>query len=371
MPVYLAIRESDADEFILIHSSDTKDKALVLKKDIEETIDRPVKLVCMDPNDCFGAISSFDDILKQFENTKIEFNISSGTKPWSIAVTKLSAKYPNVQLLYVGQNNLIYNYGEVSVHKLEPMSIEDIFMYSQTEVRPRQHVSIDDYTDEDQEFLSEIEKIRARCPKSFNAVTIPHSPSEQDALKNHKSGDIIDPETHSELLWKRSADGKQSVKLCVMDKFFKYRKLEYTSPHALDMLAFSGWFEYKIAEALNSWKYCREVWLNVLFLYKDKYPKNEIDVIANTGGKLLFIECKTQIKEKTDIDKFASAVKNYGRLGAKPLFVTYEEMDQRTIEKCKTNDVAYFSVKGTENPSHWKDALFKKLDEIVNKNNVR
>lgn len=71
MPVYLAIRESRADEFILLHSSATKMAADTIAADIRSDIDRPVELVRLDPTDCFGVIAKLDELLHRNENNKI------------------------------------------------------------------------------------------------------------------------------------------------------------------------------------------------------------------------------------------------------------------------------------------------------------
>lgn len=70
--------------------------------------------------------------------------------------------------------------------------------------------------------------------------------------------------------------------------------------------------------------------------------KNEVDVIVNTGQKLLFVECKTKITNITDIDKFASVVRNYGGDGSKSLFVTMFEMNEQQKEKCNDNKIANY-----------------------------
>lgn len=72
--------------------------------------------------------------------------------------------------------------------------------------------------------------------------------------------------------------------------------------------------------------------MNVEFPYKNNLPKNEIDIIVNTGDKLLFVECKTRICDNTNIDKFSAAVKNYGGMASKALFVSNMPMDDKPIE---------------------------------------
>ena len=65
----------------------------------------------------------------------------------------------------------------------------------------------------------------------------------------------------------------------------------------------------------------------------EKFPKNEIDIIVDTGDKALFIECKTNIYNATDIDKFYTAVRNYGGSGSKALFVCLNKFTDNARNK--------------------------------------
>lgn len=368
MPVYLAISESDADEFILVHSAKTKNAALTLKTDLTKLVGRPVELVEFEPNDCFGAIDSFDSLLKRFENCLVEVNISSGTKPWSIAVAKLSGKYQNLELIYVDQNSHIYDYAHNDSHEIEPLSIENIFMFNQTVVQS--YVNLNDYTEDDLRQLPLIEDLWRHNKRLFNTLTIPSDENNEAALKHDARGRFVDSRTGSVMTWQRHEGGGQSVNICLVDNWGPHN-WSFVSPHSIDMVGFSGWFEYKVASLLSSWPQCREVWMNVVFPYNNEQPKNEIDVIVNTGRKLLFVECKTRIFSNTDIDKFTSAVKNYGGLGAKAIFITLENMASQAIEKCETNKIAHYSLWDERNCQRGKKALFKILNDIVSENNVK
>ena len=89
--------------------------------------------------------------------------------------------------------------------------------------------------------------------------------------------------------------------------------------------------------------------MNCRFSFKQNLDKNETDIIVNTGTKLLFVECKTQIKKTTDIDKFRSVVKTYGGMGSKGLFVTEAKMDDVARAKCMENAILSFSFADVEN----------------------
>lgn len=373
MPVYVAVKESVADKFVLVHSSSTKAQADCLLKDIESKYEKPVALIELDPNDYLSAKAQFELIIQEYESSGIiEVNISSGTKPWTVAVAKLSEKYDTIELIYVDQNSRIYNYKTGITKDINNLSTEDIFRFNQTAVQS--FVSLDDYTEQDLEVLSKIKLVRKKNTKLFNALTIPakHGKFLQNALSLNNKDTFVDQDSQSEIEWNKDKDGEQYVRLYFVGYAGRHEEFEFQSPHAFDMTVTSGWFEYEVADILSKWKkHSLEIWMNVVFPYSNKNPKNEIDVIVNAGSKLLFVECKIQVKDKTDIDKFASAVKNYGGMGAKALFLTQQNMPEQAIEKCETNKIAHFSLVDENNHPRKRKELFDLLDKIMFENNAR
>lgn len=375
MPVYLAVKKSQAKRFILIHSSSTTKVAEKLEKDIlSDTADATVKLVEIDPVDFFKAKEQLNAILQKCGDSLVEVNISSGTKPWSIAAAVLSEQYKNIELIYVDQSSRIYNYKSAKCFEFGLLGISDIFKYNQTEVQS--YTKLDDYTEDDLAQLTKIKDVRRRYHRQFNALTIPQKNNK--ARYDNDVDAIEDPDTGSVIRWdkryfKEVASLKQQrVHFSIANKYVREREeVDIISPHAFDLVKSSGWFEYEVAVLLNKWSACLEVWLNVIFPYSTRSPKNEIDIIVNTGRKLLFVECKTQLFDNTDIDKFAAAVKNYGGMGAKAIFITQENMRQQAVEKCETNKIAHYSLYDERRAPRGEEALFKLLDDIIAENNAR
>jgi hypothetical protein len=96
---------------------------------------------------------------------------------------------------------------------------------------------------------------------------------------------------------------------------------------------------------------------------------NEVDIIVNTGKKLLFVECKTQVFNSIDIDKFATVIRNYGGLGSKGLLVTDAKLRSNVKEKCNKSGILTFSFKNTYNFNvNPKKLLFKLENEWLNIN---
>ena len=115
-----------------------------------------------------------------------------------------------------------------------------------------------------------------------------------------------------------------------------------------------------------------KVWLNCLFKDVNNQAKNEIDIIADMGSRLLFVECKTQVYESTDVDKFRTAVRNYGGLGSIPLFVTLHEMKDLAREKCNDSKITTFYINNPAYKSETEvvEALRVLLKDLAQKWNV-
>ena len=108
----------------------------------------------------------------------------------------------------------------------------------------------------------------------------------------------------------------------------------FEAPHLKDLLFFAGWFEVMVARMLSVWKSGQDIRVGVRFDFASSMRmKNEIDIIMNTGNKLLFVECKTRIMHLNDLDKFNNVVKTYGGTGSKALFVSYYGIDKDVEEK--------------------------------------
>jgi hypothetical protein len=372
MPIYFGILQSEAEKVVLIYSQETEKSALSIAENILRDWKLDPILVKVDPFDFLPILDEFNNLIEEYPDYEIEANISGGTKPWSIAMTMLAESHQNINLFYIDQNCNIYNLTQRTKFQPAPIEggIEQILLYNGSS--EESHTDFESYTEEDLDTMNEIKKIRKAYPKEFNAITIPNKQNKRRYNLNKK--DRIEIESSS-IEWDTSKKmlnkGKQEVLLSFCSQKGE-EKFKLSSPHAYDLVTSSGWFEYEVATVLRKWPQCKEVWLNVIFPYNNKNPKNEIDIIVNVGYKLLFVECKTQIYgDRMDVDKFASAVKNYGGLGAKAIFITQQNMDRQTIERCDTNKIAHFCFYDEEHKPVAHKILFDLLDKQMQISNTR
>lgn len=371
MPIYIGILESDADKFILIHSTQTKSNAEIIARYINRDNTVLFELPAWD----FPKMKDrIDGLLAEYKDWSIEANISGGSKPWGFMFSMLAFEYSNMSLFFVDQSCMIHNISDLTSRMAKPLDggIRQILEFNQilesNQASSVTHVDLTSYGEKDVSILTEIKRCRKKYSKIFNNLTIPKR-GIQKRYQNNKLDTIVDDQSQSEISWDIRGP-EQKVKLTFINRLGNTDVVTFQSPHAFDMVVSSGWFEYEIAKCLELWTEAKDIWLNSVFPYRNNTPKNEIDIIVNVGYKLLFVECKTKIFDYTDIDKFRSAVKNYGGLSSKAIFISLESMDAKTIEKCETNGIDYFSLDGKP-AVEMKKALFAKLNTIMGVSNTK
>ena len=368
MPVYIGIKATNPDYVWLIHSKGEKgsepEANIIMKQ-----CGIPSRKMEFPAVDYPKILEKATNLLNLLEGREVVINISSETKPWAVACALLSQNMPNVSLVYVDQNNRVYDISNKKFLTLDlRMDIRTILMYNH--IKTPKFTDIKDYTNEDKDTLKKVQELRNFNIKDFNELTIPQDKVRRNNLKQNISTSYKNKESGSAI----SFDSKRSRVDFLLNRkngAKVIRKAEsLISPHINDIVFFAGWFEYKVADMLSNWGYQREIWLNVKFPYLNGSPKNEIDIIVNANNKLLFVECKTQIFDTTDIDKFRSAVKNYGGMSSKALFITDTPvMKPEALQKCKDNGIMTFCMGGGNSEKQLKQMLFTLLEkEMLNIN---
>lgn len=324
-PVYHGIVATQPDKVVFIYSDKSRDIAERISKEVQIQSERRK----MDPVDLNEIEKKVTQCAEQFENDEVSVNISSGTKPWAFYFAKIFDKMTNATLFYVDQNNTLWNLSDKSSRKVD-FNMDAQFRLLGNPLE--KFVRFEDYDDDDIQTLTSIQELFG-----FNSTSMFRLVNEARfktnlTLHSLKNGSYIkwDPSLkHFEV---ELVNGNQVLKKVLKSK------------HVRDMLLKTSWFEYTVAELLRKWDKSGDIRMNCVFPYKDSAAKNEIDVLVDAGSKLLFVECKTQIDDNTDIDKFASAVRNYGGLGSKALFVTNTKMSEKASEKCNDYGILSFSL---------------------------
>lgn len=358
MPVYLCINELHPDSIILVHSEATKTMASRIAKDYPDQ----TTLCCLEAVEMSKIRPAVEELLAKHDKDNIDINLTGGTKPWAVAFTLAAAGKPNTQLIYVDQNCTFYNYSSGEKWTTSTLLGMQQLMRINGQI-PKSYTRLSDYDDADLETMEKTKKLRKLIPTTFNALTIPDKRWRKALQGGNEGTHLLDDGSYVE--WNKS---KHHVHITARKKQTWINE-DFHSVHAPQILFNAGWFEYEVAQMISQWNHAKEVWTNVVFPYRAGQAKNEIDVVVNTGVKLLMIECKTQIYDNTDIDKFHTAVKNYGGMGCKALFITNSHMKDSAREKCADSQVMAFSLNDYASTKQAQNALFAMLDkEIININ---
>jgi len=351
-PVYQGIIDSNPDKVFLVYSEQTEAEAKRILSEIAVLSES----FPFDPVDLSKIEKGIRGIIAKINHSDyVTINIGGGTKPWSVLFYAYFGNRENTKLIYIDQNNFVWDFKTKEKHKV----VFDMDVQFRLYGNPLTNYKvIGDYTKEDFEAIEDIKSLR-----KFNFVDFKYM---TDYLTKRSKEILVVGKLGSSIEW---LSNEKCFKCLMKDKSGKEFRKSLNSKNVRNLLLNTGWFELQVAKILSQWNIAKDIRLNCIFQSIKGSPKNEIDIIVNTGSKLLFVECKTQIKNDTDIDKFASAVKIYGGMGSKALFITEAPMSDKAVEKCIDNGIMYFSLQNNFGEDSIEKFLFVKLEtELFNIN---
>lgn len=336
IPVYLGIMEDEGcGKIILIHSSTSKKEA----ERISKSINKDCTYIECSPNNIEEIKSVAEDVKKQYGESEITLNITSGTKPWSLIFYHTfyeSAK----RIIYIDQLNRWY---DLKTDNSKTLDI-DIFKRFELYGTPLEvYKTLDFFDNTDYVAIGTIENVRKINIGAFNDLTN----REEDAYS--KETDEISSRNGSLMRWDWNAgwvefeivgyNGLNNDQICI------------ESDHIKEVLLHNAWFELKTAFELKKNNDVKNIYIGSEFLMKSEEPKNECDIIVDFGSRLVFVECKTMIYDVTDIDKFRSAMRNFSGTSSIGMFVTNDRVSRgrrydrynTAMEKCRDNDILTFN----------------------------
>lgn len=352
-PVYQGIIATNPDRVILIYSERTENEA----NRIRAEIDVDCELKKFDPVDLNKINAAIHKMTNAFcHDDVITINVSSGTKPWSLLFYENFKDVINASVVVIDQNNMLWNM------KTYQCTVAEFDMDVQFRLygNPlRKYVDFGAYSDDDKLVCSEIRSLRVINKKDFYNLT--------KQLYENADLDYVSSRRGSYIRRDRS----KNIYYCNIIGESTSMNKTLSSPRIDSLILNTGWFELEIAMLLSAWSKAKDIRLNCIFPSKKGASKNEIDIIVNTGTKLLFVEIKTSIFDNTTIDKFASAVKVYGGLGSKAIFITDAPMKDKALEKCHDHGIMHYSLQNKPEDKSHEEMLFEMLDKELNNLNVK
>lgn len=364
-PVYQGIVHMQPDQVVLICSGETEKVAKDIRSQLPSYDEKNVMIYSVSDTDLSMMYQTIEGIEQALpKGITISLNITGGMKLWSVIFNNVfRRKRRSCHTFCIGQDGTFFDLKEkVTKGKV------DFDMDAQFRILGHtldEYTPLSDYTSEDFSVLNKVQSIGV-SPNLRTSFFHATKSFYDEYLKKYQSLDLQNDFVVSNRNYRLAWDATDRVFELELGGGYNRHNYRFASEHADKIVLNTGWFELYVARLLSR-KYGEEnVRMNCIFRNLKFLPKNEIDIIVNTGSKLIFVECKTQIANTTDVDKFRSAVRNYGGLGSKPLFITYSQMRPEGLEKCNDHRITTFYL---DNPAYTNqqakvDALNKILDML-------
>lgn len=183
-PVYNGIVATNPDKVIYIYSQGSLRVVETLRKEIDLPEDKQKPLDTTNPQIIMERVNT---LKAKYANDEITLNISSGLKSWSHLFGREFEKMPNAAVVYMDQNNVLWNYRTMQGNSDFDFDMFTLFRLYGNPVDD--HFSVfSDYTEADEESCKKIEQIRKDYHTEFTNLLSLLSKTNQNILKNQPSG---------------------------------------------------------------------------------------------------------------------------------------------------------------------------------------
>ena len=358
-PVYNGIMYNEPDKVLFIYS-DQSTKLEMIENMVKKNSARRETEFYREKFNAQKVQKISSRLKKLFENgndyfTKdddVTINLTGGTKAWSILFFDYFKGFKNVSFHLVDQNNNMYDITNDKTIKIKVLGIADTF--SLHGIKIKENSVLDDYTEADFNAINTIHEIRKYNYKHFRELTKELSNQTNKSEANYKCSSIKYNKSNNKNIRDivfQLDDGKSCIK-----------KWTVTSPNIRKLIINTGWFEVEVARLLHEVYPEAQMLLNCKLKFasdKTEKEKNEIDIVMKINDKLLFVECKTNVYDITDVNKFNEVAEIAGGKACKRLFFTLDKMDDAAQENCDERHILRLLSSDT------KDEIKKKIDEYL------
>lgn len=358
-PVYQGIVQMQADQVVLVCSSQTKKIAKHIRQELPSYSDHNVMIYQVSDNDIESMYKDIETIEQALpKGITLSLNVTGGMKLWSVIFyTIFKRKRRSCRTFFIGQDGTFFDMKERATKGHVDFDMDAQFKILGHQLE--EYMPLTEYTPEDFDVLEQVTALGFNQNKHLFKIT-------EQFVNEYK-------QIHGDVQYEFDYDVSYNsnrlewhAETHTFNLLLGSQSFTFTSQHVANILLNTAWFELYVARLIAQIYGAENIRMNCIFRNRQNLPKNEIDIIVNTGSKLIFVECKTQIFHTTDVDKFQSAVRNYGGLGSKPLFITYWQMKPEGLEKCNDHRITTFHI---NNPKYKEekdcvDALRDVLDNL-------
>lgn len=349
LPVYIGVLERNPDTVHILYTKES----VRLKNRLEKNLSSYKSISYqVDPYNYKSIEETVTNIICDNEGATFELNLTSGTKLMALASQEVF-KTMECFSFYIDQNQNLIDISNGTQTKLQKnISTKNFLLLSNHNTFSS--TSLEAFSNEDLKLANLILELR----KSKSGIS--------ELFKLLRAIDVKSECTSFTFNNKKFSINWNGIHLKVSAPKFN---IESKGANAFKILSSGLWWELIVASAISSWKWAREVHMSLAIKSNtnSKLDKNEIDILINTGRKILFIECKSGKVTQSDINKMRAIGKFYGGISSKSILVSYYKPQAHLIEKCQDFGIEVFYLEEF-NKKHVKlNSISKKLDFMLSK----
>jgi Domain of unknown function (DUF1887) len=313
------------DVSVHLYSADTKKYATLTALQVQKTKCQVVSIGLNNGfsfTECIASLKKIDVLTGDI----IWANITGGTKPMSLALYEFAKQSENkVHILYLDMQQNMHNLIDGTVQTLETEIVLEEFIELQG-----QKIKTKETIENQMQFFG-TSHLQLKALLINNASNKIWNLFLEKVVGFLRKNQLHQSETCKQVLARTQkvfTDFEinwQHASFVIRHKKTIFFAIYNCSASNVERYVFNGgWYELIVANACKI-KYPKaKIYMNVHFpvLAKIEDNKNEVDVLINDGGKLIFVECKSGFVKTTDIDRIEIRKKTFGGLVSESILAT-------------------------------------------------
>lgn len=355
LPIFLGIKEFSPQKIHFIVSEESKSKIGLLKPLFE---DKTFSEKQCNPFDFTSLKTKITEILDKIDSTdEVQFNLTGGTKVMVLAAQAIMQE-KNLNGFYINLDNTFLQLPSYEIKRITSEITTKEFLEMTGHKISYSNV-LSDFSVDDFKTVSAIESFSISFDKLLLQINSKIRKA-FDHLNKIPSSGQLEINQGCKLNWMAN---KINVTLQGREL------LKIDSPNARTLFFNAGWWELTVANAISKWKKAKELLIQCELPFKTDInsTKNEIDVLVNIGGKLIFVECKSGTVKQEDINKMRVVKDTYGGVISKSILVSRFMPSTTIIEKCKELNIEVFFCFVGKNQINSLTKLVETLDKLEKK----
>ncbi len=340
IPAYLGIKERQPEIVHLIFTSETK---LKLNNLVSQFNNIEFHQHQVEPY-AFDEISELvEKLIFDSDGENWELNLTGGTKVMALAAQNVFKGF-NLESFYVDQKSRLFFFNNKTYVDIKGnIKISTFLKLSGHQDIRRKTLS--DFSKEDFQLAEDIYQL--------------HKTKDLDWLYGQIATDLANRNYQESYFKEIPKAGSVRWRNGVLE--IKTSKIDYKAfePNSLEICFTGLWWELMVAQQVRSWELKHEMMIGVELLSKSvgSNPKNEIDIILNTGKNMIFIECKSGNVKQEDINKMRAIMMVYGGLASRSILVCRKLPRPDLLEKCSDLGIEVFALQSRNKKSKKKGVV--------------